>query len=73
METLQLTIQFLVIHHEPIQKNVIIGELLLPLVKYEFVDEELNLCHRLKEYKAKPVSQLSIIQLLHILFIYLMV
>ena len=57
MEILQLTIQFLVIHHEPIHRNIMIGELLLPLVNYEFVDEELNMCQKLKEYKPKPVSE----------------
>ena len=57
MEILQLTIQFLVIHHEPIHRNVIIGELLLPLVNYEFVDEELTLCQNLREYKPRPVSK----------------
>ena len=58
MEILQLTIQFLVIHHEPIHRNIIIGELLLPLVNYEFVDGELTLCQNLREYKPKPVRKL---------------
>ena len=56
MEILQLTIQFLVIHHEPIHRNIMIGELSLPLVNYEFVDEELTLCQNLSEHKPKPVS-----------------
>ena len=56
MEILQLTIQFLVVHHEPIHRNSMIGELVLPLVNYEFVDEELTLCQNLREYKPQPVS-----------------
>lgn len=61
MEILQLTIQFLVVHHEPIHRNVIIGELMLPLVNHEFVDEELTLCQNLKEHKPKPVSKMKFV------------
>ena len=57
MEILQLTIQFLVIHHEPVQRNVVIGELSLPLVNHEFVDEEITICENLKPYKHHPVRQ----------------
>ena len=57
MEILQLTVQFLVIHYEPIQRNIVIGELLLPLVNYEFVDEELTICQNIKPYKPHPVRK----------------
>lgn len=58
MEILQLTIHFLVIHHEPIQRNVVLGELMVPLVNYEFVDEEVTISQNLKVYKPQPVSRL---------------
>lgn len=57
MEILQLTIQFLVIHYETIQRNVIVGEVMLPLVNYEFVDEEIAISQNLKAYKPQPVSE----------------
>ncbi|CAB4020902.1 synaptotagmin-4-like isoform X2 [Paramuricea clavata] len=65
MEILQLTIQFLVIHHEPIHRNIMIGELLLPLVNYEFVDEELTLCQPLREYKPQPVLGELLVSVCH--------
>ena len=57
MEILQLTIQFLVIHYETIQRNIIVGEVMLPLVNYEFVDEEIAISQNLKAYKPQPVSE----------------
>ncbi|XP_028398681.1 synaptotagmin-7-like [Dendronephthya gigantea] len=65
MEILQLTIQFLVIHHEPIHRNIMIGELSLPLVNYEFVDEELTLCQNLREHKPKPVLGELLVSVCH--------
>ena len=65
MEILQLTIQFLVVHHEPVHRNCMIGELLVPLVNYEFVDEEVTLCQNLREYKPQPVLGELLVSVCH--------
>lgn len=55
MEVRQLTLQFLIIHHELVSRNVVIGEVMLSLGHVELTGQEVNMWKSLQPYNFQNV------------------
>lgn len=54
-EIRQLALQFLVIHHQPVSRNVVIGEVMLTLGGMDLTGEEVNLWKELKPHQFQNI------------------
>jgi hypothetical protein len=61
MEVQQLTLQILAIHNEVISRNVVIGEVMVPLSSLDLSCEEAHLWRDIKPYHFQNVSIASVI------------
>ena len=55
MEVRQLALQFLIIHHELVSRNVVIGEVMLSLGHVELTGQEVTMWKSLQPYNFQNV------------------
>lgn len=53
----QLALQFLVIHHQPVSRNVVIGEAILTLGKMDLSGDEVNVWKELRPHHFQNVRR----------------
>ena len=54
----QLALQFLVIHHQPVSRNVVIGEAILTLGKMDLSGDEVNVWKELRPHHFQNVRRI---------------
>lgn len=60
-EIRQLALHFLIIHHQPVSRNVVIGEVMLTLGGMDLTGEEVNVWRELRPHQFQNVRRQQIL------------